>query len=258
MHLTKAWLGAAPPAMLHAFEREVTALAEGTTVLRNPLLLTWAVAAYTQFGELRLDEIDLHEAVFDMTIGQRDWYRAVTRADALTAQTLTQLAVYLAWWLKSSEQRLVGVPEREALQEAADWLGTTKPYSDPDPTYRTDAARRALNELVERTGLIYQSGADESGERLLSAVQDSFGEYLVARHLLGRFSDPADLALHIVPIVAVGRFGSGWRYCVQLWSQRSSSAEQLLDALDRTAAEYYGPGREHVMQMHRALRETVK
>jgi hypothetical protein len=42
-----------------------------------------------------------------------------------------------------------------------------------------------IEELRDRAGVIYQSRIDPSGESFYSIVQDSFGEYLAARHLVG-------------------------------------------------------------------------
>lgn len=206
--------------------------------LRNPLLLSWLIACYREYGVLMTDEVDLHEAVYQASMGFRDEYRAVVRARGAEPQDLARAAEYLAAWMKSSEDRVSGVTESQVRSELAllftevTWLGD-----------------EVIRQLSERTGLLYRSGTTVSGEQIVSFVQDAFGEYLAARWLVDQSENAADFCHQVVQLMAVGRFDTGYKYATELYLRQLGdvSRSRLADMLQHAATELPRPARDHVL-----------
>lgn len=214
---------------------------------RNPLLLTWAMASYIRTGWLCVDELDVHQATFEMTLGSRETYRQIQRTVAVTANEVASAVLHLAYWLKSDRHRVSGTSQSALIRELGSKL---TPIADSEYS-GIDHAEEVLSILVDRFGILYRADTDNAGEPIISIVQDTFGEYLAARNLVNMGAAASELSEKIITMVAAGRADRGWWYTVELVGQLldGSQKQDLLHALQLNAAKYSGPGLEHVNRM---------
>ena len=211
--------------------------------MRNPLLLTWMMATYQRQGQLPVREAELHQAVFDMTVGSRDRYRYVQRSE-LNYGTAVECICFLAYWMKSSPDRVTGAAEHQLVEAL-----TTRAL-----VTRLRHAEALLTFLVDQMRLLYPSGIDSHGTRVLSIVQDSFGEFLAARWITREsYSDGFSIdefVLDVITLIAGGRFDFGWRYAIDLLAKEDDAHKaRLVTMLRIAAADYHGPNRDHVIQV---------
>lgn len=206
----------------------------------NPLLLTWIVTMYLRDGYMPREEDDLHEAIFNMTLGSRDIYRGIVRTSNIGPVEIRDSACFLAYWMKSSTERVTGVTEDQIIAALAVAF-----------SYGSDAAREVVTFLSNQLSLVYQSGIGSDGTPLFSIVQDLFGEYLAARWIARRSNSIEEFARTLILLVSIGRFDRGWRYAIKLRTQQDGTAEkaQLISALHAAAAAYVGLARDSVADM---------
>ncbi|MEA5367189.1 NACHT domain-containing protein [Amycolatopsis sp., V23-08] len=214
---TKTWLESAGLPDTSAFAPEPSSAAWAA----NPLLLTWALTHFAGWGRWYENELDLHEATFELTIGERDRSRGITRS-SLPRHLLIEAACFLAAWMKSDAERTAGVPRPQLLETVALRVPTH---------FHTEL----LDDLSDTIGAIYESGAAPDGEPLYAVVQDTYGEYLAARAVVADAGDDEELAQQVAWMMAVGRFDAGWRYVLDLAERAGRSRPDLLVHLRRAA-----------------------
>jgi broad-specificity NMP kinase len=190
----------------------------------NPLLLSWALTHFLTIGRMFESELSLHEATLELTIGERDRRRGVTRSP-LPRRRLIRSTMFLAAWMKSDAERTAGVTQAQLLTALEDEID-----NDAYPEL-------LLGELRETLNAIYESGVASDGEPLYALIQDTFGEYLAARWLVESDLGDEDLARQVVCMMAVGRFDAGWEYVLELVERKGRPRTRLLPHLRRAVED---------------------
>lgn len=210
-----------------------------STLTETPLLISWVAAMFLRAGRVPLNEMQLHQAVYEIQLGSRELTRAITRA-SLLKDSAGEIAESIAYWFKSSPDRVYGAPidqVREFIAKRVDDVYGSTP----------DLIADHLDVLWHQTGVLYEVGVNADGDRILSIVQDAFGEYLAARWLTQRREIQVK---DVIQLVAVGRFDIGLKYVLELATERrrhyGEEAELLRAQLREAAERYLGPGEEHV------------
>ncbi|WP_206794305.1 NACHT domain-containing protein [Amycolatopsis sp. MtRt-6] len=214
---SQAWLAGADARGMTAF----APAASSPPWAANPLLLSWGLTHFLRYGRMFESELDLHEATFDLTVGERDRRRGITRA-SLPRRELVRSTMFLAAWMKSDADRTAGVTRSRLLAALEEQIES---YFHP----------QLLDELNSTVNAIYESGVASDGEPLYAVVQDTFGEYLAARWVVEDARDDEDLARRVAGMMAVGRFDAGWHYVLELTERRGRPRTDLLLQLRQAA-----------------------
>jgi Ni2+-binding GTPase involved in maturation of urease and hydrogenase len=198
--------------------------ASSTPWAANPLLLSWALTHFLAIGRMFESELDLHEATFELTIGERDRRRGVTRS-SLPRSLLIRSTTFLAAWMKSDAERTAGVTRTQLLAALKDEIDN---YVYPE---------LLMDELSTTLNAVYESGVASNGEPLYALIQDTFGEYLAARWIVEDDLGDEDLARQMVCMMTVGRFDAGWEYVLELAERRGRPRTRLLPHLRRAVED---------------------
>jgi hypothetical protein len=124
-------------------ELEKTLRLSATPWMHNPLLLTWIVATYLRDGYIPREEVDLQDAIFNMTLGSREIYRRIVRARNAGSDEISDGALFLAYWMKSSAERVTGVTEDQMI------TALTSVFA-----YAEAAAREVVAFISDQLGLV--------------------------------------------------------------------------------------------------------
>ena len=169
----------------------------------NPLLLTIIALIHRQEAELPNQRVILYDKCTEVLL--YSWERAKGLEWDIGPEEMRRRLEHIAFWMyergEVSAERAVAVEREELEWELARFLRGRL----PDPTRAADEARRFLDLVQERAGLLM-----ETGRGLYSFAHLTFQEYFAAMDVIYRFYDELDL--EVVREVVLGHLHEpAWR-----------------------------------------------
>lgn len=198
----------------------------------NPLLLTIIALIHRQEAELPNQRVRLYDECSEVLLYR--WERRKRLEWGIGPEEMRRRLEHIAFWMyeqgKVSAERAVSVEREELEWELTRFLRGRL----PDPTKAADEARRFLDLVRERAGLLM-----ELRRGLYSFVHLTFQEYFAAMDVIYRFYDELDL--HVVREVVLGHLHEpAWREVslLAVSKLKPRQATKLLREIPEAGSDY--------------------
>lgn len=210
----------------------------------NPLMLALMCNIYKGENYIPKNRPDLYEKCATWLFERWDKSRGI--GVQLRIETLLRPALmFLASWIYNSPHLQSGVPERELIEQAAQYL-SPKRFEDLDEAMV--AAREFIEFCSGRAWVFTDAGTTKSGERLYQFTHRTFLEFFTACHLVRVRRSPEELGGFLLPKILNREWDVVSQLCFQIQSNHIEGAgDELLEMLLVNLSSHHQRKKENLL-----------